>query len=52
MIGVAVTGVILDWEGGATVLSGWFHAHALAAGVCLCAMLVFNSFAKGERQFD
>ena len=52
VIGVAVTGVILDWEGGAGVLSGWYHAHALAAVICVGATAVFTMFAKGERQFD
>ncbi|KAJ9508889.1 hypothetical protein QJQ45_028212 [Haematococcus lacustris] len=52
VIGVAMTGYILDHEGGAQVLGGWYHAHGLAAVICIFAMLVFNTFAKGERQFD
>lgn len=49
---MAVTGYILDWQGGASVLTGWYQAHALAAIVCILSMMVFNAFARGERQFD
>jgi len=52
VIGVAVTGVILDYEGGASNIMGWYHAHALCAVICLSAMAVFNAFARGERLFD
>ena len=51
-MGVAVTGFILDAEGGATNLLGWWHAHTLCASICIIAMFVFNIFAKGERLFD
>jgi len=52
VIGVAVTGVILDWGGGAAAIGGWYAAHAAAAALLLFAMVVFNVFAQGERLFD
>ncbi|GBF98302.1 anion transporter-like [Raphidocelis subcapitata] len=52
VIGVAVTGRILDAAGGASVRAGWFTAHAVAAGICLKAAAVFAFFARGERLFD
>lgn len=52
MIGVAVTGYILDAAGGATNIAGWWKAHSLAAVILLVALVVFNAFAKGTRQFD
>ena len=52
VIGVAVTGVILDRMGGADNLFGWFYAHALCATICIMAMMVFSVFARGERLFD
>lgn len=52
VIGVAVTGYILDAAGGADSIAGWWRAHSLAAVILLGALLVFNMFAKGTRQFD
>ncbi len=52
MVGVAVTGVILDHAGGATHVVGWYQAHAACAAVCVAAAFVFNLLAKGERVFD
>jgi ACS family sodium-dependent inorganic phosphate cotransporter len=52
VVGVAVTGYILDAAGGAGHLSGWWQAHAVASVVLLCALASFNVFAKGTRQFD
>ncbi|KXZ44588.1 hypothetical protein GPECTOR_65g206 [Gonium pectorale] len=52
VIGVAVTGYILDAFGGADNVMGWYTAHAVSAAVCGQAMLVFNVFARGERLFD
>ncbi|MEW5304853.1 MAG: hypothetical protein WDW36_007434 [Sanguina aurantia] len=52
VVGVAVTGFILDFEGGASNIQGWYHAHALCAAICVFAMMVFNVFAQGERLFD
>ncbi|GIL42012.1 hypothetical protein Vafri_82 [Volvox africanus] len=52
VIGVAVTGYILDMYGGADNVQGWYTAHAVSAAICMQAMLVFNIFARGERLFD
>jgi hypothetical protein len=52
VVGVAVTGFILDAEGGANTILGWWHAHAMCAVICTAAMFIFNMFAKGERLFD
>jgi len=52
VIGVAVTGQILDAAGGAANKAGWFQAHALAAGICVKAAMFFAMFARGERLFD
>ncbi|KAI8475257.1 MAG: major facilitator superfamily domain-containing protein [Monoraphidium minutum] len=52
VIGVAVTGRILDAAGGAAAKAGWVSAHALCAGICLKACAVFAACARGERLFD
>ncbi len=52
VVGVQLTGVILDARGGAENLSGWYLAHLVAAVVCSSAMVVFNTFARGDRVFD
>lgn len=52
VIGVAVTGRILDAFGGASNVQGWYVAHMVAAAICMFAMLVFNAFARGDRMFD
>lgn len=52
VIGVAVTGRILDAAGGAAVKSGWFVAHAVCASICGAACFAFSLFARGERLFD
>ncbi|GLC38691.1 hypothetical protein PLESTB_000590700 [Pleodorina starrii] len=52
VIGVAVTGYILDLHGGADNVAGWYTASAVSAAICVQAMLVFNVFARGERLFD
>jgi len=52
VVGVAATGFILDYMGGAGSLFGWFYAHALCASICVMAMMVFNVFARGDRIFD
>jgi ACS family sodium-dependent inorganic phosphate cotransporter len=52
VVGVAVTGYILDASGGAGQINGWWQAHLLASLVLLAACIVFNVFAKGTRQFD
>ncbi|WIA29477.1 hypothetical protein OEZ86_011978 [Tetradesmus obliquus] len=52
VIGVAVTGYILDAAGGAGSIGGWWQAHSLAAVILVAAMFVFNAFAKGTKLFD
>jgi ACS family sodium-dependent inorganic phosphate cotransporter len=52
VIGVAVTGYILDAAGGAGSIGGWWQAHSLAAVMLVIAMFVFNAFAKGTKLFD
>eukprot|EP00775_Hariotina_reticulata_P010445 gene10445-10603_t len=52
VVGVAVTGYILDASGGAGNISGWWQSHMLASVILLAACIIFNVFAKGTRQFD
>jgi ACS family sodium-dependent inorganic phosphate cotransporter len=52
VIGVAVTGYILDAAGGASSIAGWWQAHSVAAVILVAAMFVFNAFAKGIKLFD
>jgi ACS family sodium-dependent inorganic phosphate cotransporter len=52
VVGVAVTGYILDAAGGAAQLAGWWQAHILASGILLGALLLFSACAQGTRQFD
>jgi MFS transporter, ACS family, solute carrier family 17 (sodium-dependent inorganic phosphate cotransporter), other len=52
VIGVAVTGWILDANGGAAERAGWYQAHMVCAGICLKACSVFAVFARGEKLFD
>lgn len=52
VVGVAVTGVLIQRGGGAGEVGGWYAAHALSAGVCVAAAAVFAVFARGERVFD
>jgi hypothetical protein len=52
VIGVALTGRILDANGGAAAAAGWYQAYALAAGICVKAAITFNVFARGEKLFD
>jgi ACS family sodium-dependent inorganic phosphate cotransporter len=52
VIGVAVTGWILDGAGGASVITGWWRAHTVCAAICLAASGVFNIYAQGQRIFD
>lgn len=52
VIGVAITGLILDHQGGAANIRGWYQAHAVCAILCVVACIVFNVFARGQRLFD
>jgi ACS family sodium-dependent inorganic phosphate cotransporter len=52
VVGVAVTGYILDAAGGASQLSGWWTSHIVASAILLAASLLFSICAKGTRLFD
>jgi hypothetical protein len=52
VVGVAVTGYILDAAGGASQLAGWWTAHLVASAILLAASMLFNVCAKGTRLFD
>jgi ACS family sodium-dependent inorganic phosphate cotransporter len=52
VIGVAVAGVILEANGGADNVAGWYRAQAVSSSVLVAAACVFSMFAKGERLFD
>ena len=52
VIGVAVTGRILDAGGGAGEIQGWWSAYVVCAAICVAATLIFALFAKGKRLFD
>lgn len=51
VVGVAVTGYLLQWAGGADKAAGWYQACAAAAVQCLAGSLVFLAAARGERLF-
>ena len=51
VVGVAVTGYLLQWAGGASRPAGWYQACAAAALQCMAASLIFISAARGERLF-
>lgn len=51
VVGVAVTGRILERAGGAVNTKGWYQALFLAAVQCLGGAVVFLIFGRGERLF-
>ena len=51
MVGVAVTGYLLQWAGGADHTAGWYQAFVLAALQCVGGSLVFLVAARGDRLF-
>lgn len=51
VVGVAVTGYLLQWAGGADRPAGWYQACAAAAVQCLAASAIFIAAARGERLF-
>lgn len=51
VVGVAVTGYLLQWAGGASHPAGWYQACAAAALQCMAASFIFISAARGERLF-
>ena len=52
VIGVAVTGAILESKGGSSYPAGWIQAFAVAALLCLAGNIFFVRSAKGERLFE
>ena len=52
IVGVSVTGMILDSFGGGENRSGWSAAFVLAAALDVGGALVFAAVARGERLFD
>lgn len=52
VVGVAVTGRILDGAGGAAERAGWLRAYGVCASVCVKAAMTFVALARGERLFD
>mmetsp|Transcript_1443 Transcript_1443/g.4290 ORF Transcript_1443/g.4290 Transcript_1443/m.4290 type:complete len:472 (+) Transcript_1443:170-1585(+) len=51
VIGVALSGRLLDRAGGAAELAGWRHAFGLAAVLCISGSTVFIRFARGDKIF-
>lgn len=52
VIGVAVTGAILESKGGSAFVEGWSNAFSLAALLGIGGSLFFLRSAKGERLFE
>lgn len=51
MIGVAATGELLQWGGGAGERAGWRLAFLVAAVQCVAGSFVFMKWARGDRLF-
>lgn len=51
VIGVALTGHLLERAGGATQVMGWNESMALCAVQGLIASVIFIRFARGDRLF-
>lgn len=52
VIGVAITGYILEAAGGSAAPLGWFQAHFLAAGLGVAGSMYFIFAARGNRLFN
>lgn len=52
VIGVAVTGFMLEHNGGSENPAGWQHSFATCAGLGITGSMLFILFAKGEKLFD
>ena len=50
VIGVAVTGVMLD-SAGVESIGGWWQAFSTASALCIAGSLYFLSAARGDRIF-
>lgn len=51
VIGVAATGHILKWAGGAERALGWYQALTLCAVQCVAGSFFFIAFGRGDRLF-
>jgi MFS transporter, ACS family, solute carrier family 17 (sodium-dependent inorganic phosphate cotransporter), other len=51
VVGVALSGQLLQRAGGAAVLTGWRHAFGLAAMLCIGGSTIFIRYAQGGRIF-
>lgn len=51
VFGVAITGRLLEWAGGAEHAAGWYQAFSLAGLQCGLGIFVFIMFARGEKLF-
>ena len=52
VIGVALTGNILEFYGGAHQRAGWVTSLGLSGVLCVLGNLYFVRAARGERLFD
>ena len=52
IVGVSVTGMVLDAFGGGEHRSGWVAALVLCAALDVGGALVFAGVARGDRLFD
>ena len=52
VIGVSVTGMILQTSGGSAFVQGWSRSFSLAAVLCLVGSIFFVRSAKGDRLFE
>lgn len=51
VVGVALSGRLLEHAGGAAVRAGWQHAFGVSAVLCLAGSSVFVRFARGDKIF-
>lgn len=51
VVGVALSGRLLQHAGGAAALAGWRHAFGLAALLCVGGSTMFLRHARGDRLF-
>eukprot|EP01026_Neomeris_dumetosa_P063583 TRINITY_DN60351_c0_g1_i2.p3 TRINITY_DN60351_c0_g1~~TRINITY_DN60351_c0_g1_i2.p3 ORF type:complete len:112 (-),score=14.07 TRINITY_DN60351_c0_g1_i2:368-703(-) len=48
VVGVAVTGQLLDLGEGSSNLYGWYLAHLVSVDMCVSGVLMFIKFARGS----
>jgi hypothetical protein len=51
VIGVTVTGVMLERNGGSSQLAGWYQAYGTSLALVLAGSGVFLAAARGDRIF-